>query len=156
MDDELRALEAWAAPFLAKLSPAQRRAVLVDIGRELRRSQQARIASQTNPDGSEYAPRKARQLRGKGLREKAGRVKRQAMFRKLRTAKFLKVEVTAEGLAIGFSGRAAYLARVHQEGLAERVARGGPSVTYPVRQLLGLTGAEREKLLDQLLTHLAK
>lgn len=156
MDDDLRAFEEWATTLLSRLAPGERRAVMLDVARELRRRQQARIAAQQNPDGSAYAPRKPRLIRGKGVRGKAGRIKRQAMFRKLRTARFLKVETTAEGLAIGYGGRAAYLARVHQEGLAERVARDGPSYTYPVRQLLGLDDADRDMIRDRLLSHLVK
>lgn len=156
MADDLNAIEGWLSPLLARLGGAERRALMTDIGRDLRRSQQARIARQENPDGTAYAPRKPRMVRGKGLRDKAGRVKRQAMFRKLRTAKFLKVEASAEGLALGYSSRAAYLARVHQEGLPERVARGGPEYTYPVRKLLGFTDPERQQIIDKVLAHLVK
>ena len=156
MADELQSVEAWLSPLLARLGGAERRALMTDIGRDLRRSQQARIARQENPDGTPYAPSKPRQMRGKGLRGKAGRVKRTAMFKKLRTAKFMKVEASAEGLAIGFRSRAAYVARVHQEGLPERVARGGPEYTYPVRKLLGFSDTERERIIDQVLAHLVK
>lgn len=156
MEDELLAIEAWAGPMLSALGNSERRALLLDIGRELRRSQQRRIADQANPDGTPYAPRKKRVDRSKGLREKAGRIKREAMFRKLRAAKFLKVEATAEGLSVGYSGRAAYVARVHQEGLSERVARGGPQYTYPKRSLLGFTDPDRAMIVDKLLAHFAR
>lgn len=156
MDDNLHELEAWAGMLLGKLAPVQRRAAMQDIGRELRRSHQARIAAQQNPDGSSYAARKPRFQKGKGLRGKKGAIKRLAMFRKLRTARFLKVEVTGDGLAIGYTGRAAYLASIHQEGLAGQVARGGPTVTYPVRKLLGMTDAELEMMHDRLLGHIVK
>ncbi|MCD9124032.1 phage virion morphogenesis protein [Cupriavidus sp. UGS-1] len=156
MDDDLQAIEQWGAALLARMTRSERRAALLEIGRELRRSQQARIAGQQNPDGSAYAPRKARAALNKGARDKAGRIKREAMFRKLRTARFLKVEVTDEGLAVGFSGRGAYVARVHQEGRTERVARDGPEYTYPERKLLGFTKAEREMIRDRMVTHLVK
>jgi len=155
--DDLSALEDWAGALLSQLSPAERRRVAVDVGRELRRSQQKRIAEQRNPDGTAYEPRKPRQfMRNARLREKEGRIKRRAMFAKLRTARFLKVETDSSGLAIGFAGRVARLARVHQEGQTSEVTRGGPSHTYPVRQLLGFTEADREMIRDKLLEHLAR
>jgi phage virion morphogenesis protein len=156
--DDLNALEEWAGALLAQLDPAARRKVAVDVGRELRRSQQQRIKGQLNPDGSAYEPRKPRLfLRNARLREKEGRIKRRAqMFAKLRTARYLKVEVDGAGLAIGFAGRAARLARVHQDGETSEVTRGGRSYKYPVRQLLGFTDSDREMIRDKLLEHLAR
>ena len=88
MNDNLNALEEWAGALLAKLSPGERRKLGNTIGRELRRNQQQRIASQRNPDGTPYASRKPRELRGK-----VGRIKRQ-MFARLRQAKHLRLQLT--------------------------------------------------------------
>lgn len=154
--DDLNALEEWAGALLARMEPAARRKVAVDVGRELRRSQQQRIKQQQNPDGSAFEPRKPRMvMRDARLREKEGRIKRRFMFAKLRTAKFLKVTVDRDGLAIGFTGRAARLARVHQEGQTASVDRNGATYTYPIRQVLGFTQAEREMIHAKLLEHLA-
>ena len=65
MTDNLHALEEWAGLLLAKLSPGERRKLGNSIGRELRRNQQKRIASQRNPNGTPYAVRKPRKLRDK-------------------------------------------------------------------------------------------
>lgn len=154
--DDLSALEEWAGPLLAKLSPAARRAAAMDVARALRRSLQQRIAAQMNPDGSPFVPRKPKALQGKKAREKRGRIKRQAMFAKLRTAKLMKIDIDAEGVAIGWTGRVARIARVHQEGLESEVAPGGPKYRYPMRQLLGLTEADRELIRDKLLEHLVR
>lgn len=152
--DELTAMEEWASALLARLQPAEQRKVAMDVGRELRRTQKARIAAQRNPDGSAYAARKPRTvMRIAALRDKPGRIKRRAMFAKLRTARFLKVQIDGQGLAIGFAGRAARMARVHQDGLASDVA-AGRSYTYPVRQLLGFTDAERDMIREKLMAHL--
>lgn len=148
--DDLSAIEDWASSLLAQLQPTARRAVAADIGRELRRSQQARIKDQRNPDGTPYDPRKPK------LRAKAGRIKRRAMFAKLRTSTYLKVEATSSGLAVGFAGRVAAVARVHQDGESAPVRPGGPRYKYPVRQLLGFTAAEREMIRDKLLAHLTQ
>jgi len=156
--DDLTALEEWAGALLAKLDPKARRRVAIDVGRELRRSQQKRIADQRNPDGSAYVPRKPRVvMRNARLREKEGRIKRRVkMFAKLRLARFFKVEANSDGLAVGFMGRAARLARVHQDGETSEVERGGRSYRYPVRQLLGLTQAEREMIHEKLMESLTR
>ena len=150
MADELRALEDWAGALLAKLEPKQRRQLNQGIARKLRRSQQQRIAAQRNPDGTPYAPRKARQP----LRSKQGRVK-QKMFTKLRQARHLKLQSTASSIAIGFLGRTSRLARVHQYGLRDRPGKGQDDVQYNRRELLGFTDADLDMIRDELLAHLA-
>ncbi|EOK5393417.1 phage virion morphogenesis protein [Pseudomonas aeruginosa] len=150
MADNLRALEDWAGALLAKLEPGARRQLNQQIGRELRRSQQQRIAAQLNPDGSAFAPRKPRQLRAK-----KGRIKRQ-MFAKLRHAKHLKVQSSADAIAIGFMGRVARIARVHQYGLRDRPERGQADVQYDRRELLGFTDADLDLIRESLLEHLTR
>lgn len=149
MDADLNQLEQWAGALLDKLEPSARRALTRSIAIDLRRSQRQRIAAQRNPDGSAYAPRKQRNLRGKD-----GRIRRQAMFRKLRTFQHLKPRTDADSLAVGFFGRAARIARVHQHGQRDRVAPGGPEVQYPARGLLGFTLHDRELIRQRLLDHL--
>lgn len=145
--DDLQQLEDWAAPLLAKLQPTKRRALARTIGTALRRGQTQRIRDQVNPDGSAYAPRK---------REKAGQIKRRKdrMFARITQARHFKVEASGQGAAVGFMGRVARIARVHQEGLSDRVSRDGPSVRYERRQLLGFTEAERQTIRDLLVEHL--
>lgn len=150
MADDLRALEDWAGALLAKLEPGARRQLNQQIGRELRRSQQQRVAAQRNPDGTAYAPRKPRKLRSK-----QGRIKRQ-MFSKLRQARHLKLRSTADAIAVSFMGRVARIARVHQYGLRDRPERGQAEVQYERRELLGFTDADLELIRDQLLQHLTR
>jgi len=149
--DELRALEDWAGALLAKLEPKQRRQLNQGIARKLRRSQQQRIAAQRNPDGTPYAPRKARQP----LRSKQGRVK-QKMFTKLRQARHLKLQSDAGSIALSFLGRTARLARVHQYGLRDRPGSHSPDVQYSRRELLGFASADLEMIRDELLDQLAR
>lgn len=150
--DDLDQLEHWAAPLLAKLLPAERRKLARVIGADLRRSQQQRIAAQQNPDGSAYAPRRTQ----KRLRDKAGAIKRGAMFAKIRQTKHLKLQTDESQISVGFFGRVARIAQVHQEGHSDRVSRTGPRVRYQRRQLLGFTAQDRERIKAQLLEHLAK
>jgi phage virion morphogenesis protein len=120
------------------------------MARELRQAQQRRIAAQRDPDGSAYVPRKTRR-ESKHLREKAGRVKRGAMFRKLRTARYLKISADDAGFMIGFDGRLSRIVRVHQEGQTSPVAPGGAVTKYPIRIVLGFAAADRELIRDRLL-----
>lgn len=150
MADDLSALEDWAGGLLAKLDPREQRKVTQGIARDLRRNQQRRIAAQQNPDGTPFAPRKPRQT----LRGKQSRIKRQ-MFTKLRQARYLKLQSTADSIAIGFLGRAARLARVHQYGLRDRPGQNAPDVRYARRELLGFTPDDLDLIRDRLLDHLA-
>ena len=148
---DLSALEDWAGALLSRIAPSERRKLAHDIARELRKSQQQRIAAQRNPDGSAYAPRKPR----KNLRGKVGFVRR-GMFAKLRQAKHLKLQASPDDLALAFLGRTARLARVHQYGLRDRPERGQADVQYDRRELLGFTDADLDLIRDSLLEHLTR
>lgn len=151
MADDLQALEDWAGALLNSLQPKERRQLTQTIARDLRRSQQQRIAAQRNPDGTPYAPRKPRQE----LRAKGGRIKRKRqMFAKLRTARYLRLQSDASNIAIGFAGRVSRLARVHQYGLRDKPGRNSPDIQYQRRQLLGFSDAELDMIRDQLIEHL--
>ncbi|SDI78265.1 phage virion morphogenesis protein [Variovorax sp. OV700] len=147
--DPLSALEDWIAPLLAKLEPAQRRMLARNVGQTLRRSQAERIAAQQNPDGSAYAARKPSKAR-----QQQGRIRR-TMFAKMRTARHLRLQASEDVVTIGFLSRTSRIARVHQEGLSDLVESGGPAYRYPMRELLGLSGPEREYIKDLLLRFLA-
>jgi len=152
--NDLIAFEEWAGAMLSKLGPGQRRVLGRQVAIELRRSQAQRIAQQRAPDGTAYVPRKNRkEFRGKG-----GRIKRQkaAMFNKLRTTAYLQTRVDENQISVGFFGRVARLAHVHQEGLPDRVAPTGPKYTYPARPLLGFSPHDRDLVRDALLRHLIK
>jgi phage virion morphogenesis protein len=154
MTDDLSLVEDWAAHLLSQLQPRQRRELSKEIGRELRRSQQSRIAAQQNPDGTPYEARKPRKQ--KNFRGKKGRIRKAAMFAKIRAAKWLKLEADGDGVALGFAGRVARLARIHQEGETDQVAPGGPTYRYPVRELLGFTQEERDMIQDKILAHVTR
>jgi phage virion morphogenesis protein len=152
MADDLTQLELWVAPLLAKLTPTQRRQLARTLALDLRRAQQQRIATQKAPDGTAYPPRKHRV---ESLRDKRGAIRQKgAMFAKLRMARWLRANVTAERAEVGFFGRVARLARIHQEGGMDRVTPHGPLAKYPARQLLGFTSLDKERVRNQLLEHL--
>lgn len=148
---ELKALEEWAGALLVKLEPKERRRINQSIARDLRRSQQKRIRAQRNPDGTAYAPRKKAPQR-----TKSGRIKQQAMFRKLGAAARLKLASDSNSVGIGFMARNARIARVHQYGLKDRSGRNSKSVQYAKRELLGFSDADLDLIRDKLIDHLSE
>lgn len=135
----------WLEPLVARLSQQERRKLMQQVAREMRRRNQERIKSNTNPDGTNFAPR---------LRQKSGSIKRTAMFSKLRLAKWMKIKTTPDSAAVEFAGRAASVASVHHYGLSERVSRNGPLHKYTQRRLLGHSKNDIEELADIVLDHI--
>ena len=78
------------------------------------------------------------------------------MFNKLRTTKHLKTQQDANQLTVGFYGKVARIARVHQEGLRDKVARNGVEYPYPERRLLGFSLGDQVLIREVLLRHLGK
>jgi phage virion morphogenesis protein len=148
MADALISLETWVEPMLAAMTSTERRGLARRIGIELRRSQHIRIQNQKNPDGSSYLPRKR-------ARDKAGRIKRNAehMFRRISRSNYLRLQADDAGVAVGFVGRVARIARVHQEGLVDRISREGATARYPIRELLGFTDEDRARIRELLEAH---
>lgn len=151
MANDLDALEDWAGVLLSKLEPAARSKLARTLAQKLRRSQQQRVKQQRNPDGSPYAARKPRDLKGK-----KGRIKRLAkMFQKLPMASYMKAKGDGQSMTVGFTGRVARIARVHQYGLKDRAEANAPEVRYEKRTVLGFTKAEIELIRGEILTALS-
>src|SRR5690606_33488950 len=75
------------------------------------------------------------------------RIRQQAMFRKIRTARYLKAGQTANEAWIGFVGMIGDIASVHQFGRKDRPHPLVDAVDYPQRELLGLTEKDRKDLM---------
>lgn len=140
--------EDQLAGLLANMDSKARRQLAREVAKQLRQSQQRRIAAQLNPDGSAFEKRKPQ------VRDQKGRIRR-TMFSKLRTAKYLKTEAKPDAAVVGFVSQVGRIAAVHQYGLRDRAQKGGPEVQYPVRQLLGFTDADIEAVSDLTIKHLA-
>ncbi|MGE6776340.1 phage virion morphogenesis protein [Vreelandella titanicae] len=149
MSDDLQQLESWLTPLLNKLSPKERRVLAREVARDLRIANRERIKAQTNPDGTPYEPRSE-------IRGRSGRIRRKAMFTKLRTAKYLRIKTTADTAEVGFLGRINRIARVHHYGLRDRVEKGGPQHQYARRELVGITKNDRNVIFNSVISHLSK
>lgn len=134
----LEAFDDRLAALIANLSPAARKEMARTIAKRLRAGQQQNIKRQQAPDGTPFTPRKTQPARSK-----KGRVKRE-MFKKLRTAKYMKAKAGADEAVVEFAGNVQRMARVHHYGLRDRPARGSKEVQYEARPLLGLTRKDLE------------
>lgn len=143
-------VESFAADLIASLEPAERKALAADLARQLRVPQQKRIAAQQNPDGTPFAPRKSQ------LRHQKGKIRRQ-MFAKLRTAKYLKAQGSADAAVVSFTSDVQRIARTHHLGLRDKVNRKtGLEADYPARRLLGIAEAEETLIREVVTAHLAR
>lgn len=69
------------------------------------------------------------------------------MFKRLRTARFLRAQTFPDAAVVGFQGKAASIARQHQYGMAGAINELART-QYPKRELLGLSQYERAGLLE--------
>ena len=147
---DIQALEKWATGLLTKLPPKARRQLARQIAITLRQKQQKRIAAQQSPDGQAFIPRKAQ------IRKRIGKIKkRTTMFPKIRQARYLKVQSSANSAVISFTKEVQRIAQVHHFGLRDRVNRYGLTVRYPCRPLLGFADEDKTLIADLVITHLA-
>lgn len=130
--DNLHEVDAWLDALLSKLEPAERKRMLREVARDVRRIQQANMTAQRAPDGSAWEPRRV------SARTKQGRIKRK-MFTKLKTAKYLKTKATGDSAEVAFVPAVRRLVRVHHYGLRDKVNNCGKIIKYAERPLLGLS-----------------
>lgn len=149
-DTPFAELDRWMQGLLDRAEPGQIKQLSSKYAQELRRTNQARIAAQQNPDGSAFAPRSDTSLK---IRARRGRVRR-SMFARLRLAGHLQAKGDGEQVVVGFTGRSARIARVHHYGLRDRV-NDRLQVQYPQRRLLAITDQDEAQLADMLLQHMA-
>lgn len=147
--DNLHKVDAWLDALLAKLEPAERKKMLREVARDVRRIQQANMTAQRAPDGSAWEPRRV------SARTKPGRIKRK-MFVKLKTAKYLKTKATGDSAEVVFVPAVQRLARVHHYGLRDRVSKRGITVKYAERPLLGVNSELETTVRETMLRWLVK
>ncbi|WP_429071157.1 phage virion morphogenesis protein [Aeromonas veronii] len=146
--DELSRLTSWADGLLASMEPAARRQLAADMARKLRDSQASRIRTNIQPDGSPMTQRKPQPKLKKGR----GRLRRK-MFFKISSKTWLKASATPSHAVVEFVGTARRLATIHHYGLKDRIK--GREISYPTRELLGITEQELDLLENTLLAHLS-
>lgn len=86
-----------------------------------------------------------------GAARSTGRSRGAALFRGLRTARWLKAGSTQDEAWVGFTERASRLALIHHYGRRDQVAPGGPEIDYPQRELIGFGPAEEAMILNSFI-----
>ena len=134
------ALDRWFDQFLQHLEPSQRRELMLRLAQGLRVRSKDRIKQQKEPNGNRFTPRK---------RDQIGNIKRKGtMFNKI--GQQLKTEYSANHAAVGFGGRSAYIAKVHQEGRTIRPTDRAKPTKYPIRELVGFSQADQKWIETEL------
>jgi phage virion morphogenesis protein len=153
---DLAQLGEMAGALLRSVSPAERRKLLRSMARDLQASQRARIGRQQAPDGSAFPARRIKPVPPDQSRlRRRGIIRRTAMFKKFRLARNLKAGASDAEAWVGFVGRAARIARVHQEGGIDRPSSGQAPVRYAKRELIGPTAEDEARLLEMLLAQIS-
>lgn len=154
MAQDLDQLTEWASGLLASLSAGSRKALASQIAGSLRATNQARMAAQTAPDGTPYAPKKP-QIRQANQKN---RVRSRLMFRKLRLSKYLRAQSSSSAAVVEFAGAVQRIAQVHHHGLRDRVNKfgRGPEVQYAARPLIGISDDDTQRITDLILEHLSR
>lgn len=142
--DAYAGLEHWLDQIALRLEPTQRRELMRRLAQGFRVRQRDRIKQQQDPDGHRFIPRKRNQI---------GNKKRQgALFQNI--GKQIKTEYSANHAAVGFGGRTAVVAEVHQEGKTVRPSKNAKSTTYPIRQLVGFSKDDENWIECMIQTYL--
>jgi phage virion morphogenesis protein len=129
------------------LSGAHGKSVMFAIANELRRRNRLRVHAQQNLDGSPYPPRSSNSARA------AAKKKLLLWFLDDKRMQANSGENWAE---VGFSGRTAELAAVHQFGQTIKPFKKGPAVRYPIRELIGLRQADKQYVRETLAADIQK
>ncbi|WP_293937667.1 phage virion morphogenesis protein [Iodobacter sp.] len=144
---DFQELESWASALLSNVDAKSRKELARKIAKDLRQANQKRIAAQTDPDGTAYAPRKPQRRQG---------AIRRGMFNKLRLAKYLKAQSGPNAAVVDFTMQVSRIAKVHQFGLRDRVSRNGPETQYTARPLIGISQTDIQKIGEMVINTLAK
>lgn len=144
--DAIAGLNHWLDGFSEKLAPSQKKELMRILAQGMRLRFKDRIAGQRDPDGKRFIPRK---------RDQIGNIKRQgAMFKGI--TKQLKTKYTAVQAEIGFSGRTAYVASVHQEGKTIRPTSKAKPTRYSIRELVGFGEDDQKWAISVIENYLLK
>ncbi len=146
LETNLTELQPWLKTYLDRLSPQSRKQLLRQLGTGLRQVNQKRMTAQTDPDGQIWEARKQQPHHDK-------KQNRKKLFLRLRQARRLRTKVFSDSLRVGFSGRAARIARIHHYGLREQL-KYGPA-NYPARELIGINDIDRQMIEKMITNHIA-
>lgn len=146
-----------------RLEPGARKKLGRAIATDVRGANAKRIQANVTPEGDAMVPRKAKpsgKLRPRRLRDQITRLKRsvrtEKMFQRATASNYLRKQSSEGEAQVGFVGAMARIMRVHHYGLRDTVTRdpASPETTYPARAVIGLTPADRLRVLEKVTEHL--
>lgn len=144
--DAIIGLNHWLDQIALRLEPGQRRELMRRLAQGLRVRHRDRIKQQRDPEGYRFIPRKRNQI---------GRIKRQgALFQNI--GKQLKTEYSSDHAAVGFGGRTAVMASVHQEGKTIKPSRYAKATIYPIRETVGFSQDDEKWVISTINDYLIK
>ncbi|MBB5985304.1 phage virion morphogenesis protein [Sphingobium lignivorans] len=97
---------------------------------------------------------------GEGEQNKgAGRIRRptirqRAMFRRIRRSGVMLANASDQEAWVGFAGRVAAVARIHQLGLFDKPSANAAEIRYAMRELLGFSAQDRAMVLEATIDHI--
>lgn len=139
--DAYAGLDHWLDQIALRLEPTQRRELMRHLAQGLRVRTRDRIKQQRDPDGHRFIPRKRNQI---------GNKKRQgALFQNI--GKQIKTEYSANHAAVGFGGRTAIVAEVHQQGKTIKPSHYAKPTNYSIRELVGFSKDDEKWIKNQLI-----
>lgn len=143
--DAIVGLNHWLDQIALRLEPEQRRELMRRLAQGLRVRHRDRIKQQRDPDGYRFIPRKRNQI---------GQIKRQGvLFQNI--GRQLKTEYSSDHAAVGFGGRTAFVAKVHQEGENIKPNRYAKPTQYPIRGLVGFSQEDEIYIMKTISDFLA-
>lgn len=141
--DDLERFQRDVGSLLAGLADKGKlRTINRRIGVYLKNSSRTRIKQQQDVEGSAFAPRKPIKARTAYQRH----ANRGKLLGNIARATHLKSKYTADRLQIGYRGRAAKLARWHNEGSVQRMKKAGYSIVVPRRHYMGISEPDWEMI----------
>ncbi len=138
--DAIAGLNHWLDALALRLEPAQRKILMRILAQGLRLRFKDRIKQQNDPDGHRFVPRK---------RDQIGNIKRQgALFQNIGNQ--LKTEYSADHAVVGFGGRTATVALVHQDGKTIRPTSTAKPTRYTIRKLVGFSKEDEQWVISEI------
>lgn len=146
----LHVIDERLSALVQALSARERHRLMRCLVLDVRRFNHKNITKQRNPDGSAWPARKTQINKGGKIARK------KKMMLGLRKARHMRVSNDDQSGEIGYRGRTAQIAWVHQTGGLDAAVAGGDVFRYPVRQLLGFPSELQDLIEDRLLDHLER
>lgn len=139
MSDNFDELIPWLERINQQLNDSQKRTLNRRLSTKLRAQMKRRIASQSDPDGRRFTPRKRNQV---------GSIRSGALFKRL--PKMIKTAYSSRHAEVGFAGRTAEVMAVHQYGKTIKPSPNAKATRYPIRVTVGFSEEDKQLIINEI------